>query len=101
MPVKGIREAFRAISNPRRRSITELLSRKGMNIGEITGHFDISGPATSKQMRILDECRLLTVTRQGKKKYYTLNTKKLDRVTTWVEKLKKKIKKRRVTYRRH
>jgi len=61
-----------------------------MNIGAITEHFDISGPAISEQMKILAECQLLTVTRQGKKKYYAINVKKLDRVTTWVEKLKQK-----------
>ena len=87
MPVKRTRDAFRAISDPRRRLIIKLLSRKRMNIAEIMKHFDISGPAIFGQMKILEECRLLMVTRQGKKKYYTINIKKLRVVTSWVEKL--------------
>jgi DNA-binding transcriptional ArsR family regulator len=88
MPVNKTRDVFRAISDPRRRSIMELLSKKPMKIGAITERFDISGPAISEQMKILRECRMLTVTRQGKRKYYTINIKKLDRVIFWIEKLK-------------
>jgi DNA-binding transcriptional ArsR family regulator len=90
MPVKRTRDVFRAVSDPRRRLMIELLSRKRMTVGEIKKHFDISGPAIFEQMNILDECQLLVKTLQGKKKYYRINTNKLNRIITWIEKLKRK-----------
>jgi len=88
MPVKRTRDVFRAVSDPSRRLLIEILSRKRMNIGEIKEHFEISGPAIFEQLRILDECQLLVRSLQGKKKYYRVNANKFNRLITWVEKLK-------------
>jgi DNA-binding transcriptional ArsR family regulator len=90
MPAERRRDAFRAISDPRRRSIIELITQKRMTIATIASHFDISQPAIYEQMKILGECRLLIVTHKGNKKYFTINLKKLDQIITWVEKLKRK-----------
>jgi ArsR family transcriptional regulator len=90
MPVKRTRDVFRAVSDPRRRLMIELLSRKRMTVGELKEHFDISGPAIFEQMNILGECQLLVKTVQGKKKYYRINTNKLNRIITWIEKLQRK-----------
>jgi len=90
MPVKRMRDVFRAISDPRRRSIIKLLAQKRMTVADIESHFDISRPAIFEQIKILDECHLLIVTRAENKKYFAINLKKLDHVITWVEKLKRK-----------
>jgi len=90
MPVEKRRDVFRAISDPRRRSIIKLLAKKHMTIADIERHFDISRPAIYEQIEILNECHLLTITHEQNKKYFAIKLKKFDEIISWVQKLKQK-----------
>ncbi|HEV8514762.1 MAG TPA: metalloregulator ArsR/SmtB family transcription factor [Cyclobacteriaceae bacterium] len=89
MPVVRTRDAFRALSDPRRRLLIEYLSEVPLSISEIQSKIDISGPAIYEHIRILKECRMLNVIRRRKRKYYSIKVEKLHGVVTWIEKVEK------------
>ncbi|MDX1409443.1 MAG: metalloregulator ArsR/SmtB family transcription factor, partial [Saprospiraceae bacterium] len=74
-----------AIADPVRREIIELLSREPIPVKVIAGHFDISRPAISKHLRILDECGLVHRTRQGRQHFYHINPASLIPAFLWIE----------------
>ncbi|MDB5009482.1 MAG: sdpR 3 [Mucilaginibacter sp.] len=82
------RDAFQAIADPTRREIIDLLAGKQLNLNSIADNFTISRPAISKQIKILTECGLVTITRQGREHYCEVNLKKMSEVADWVEKYK-------------
>jgi DNA-binding transcriptional ArsR family regulator len=80
------RDVFQAIADPTRRQIIDLLAGKQMNLNTVADNFSISRPAISKQIKILTECGLVTITRLGRENYCTTNLKKFAEVATWIEK---------------
>ena len=60
------RDVFQAIADPTRREIIELLAGKQLTLNAVADNFTISRPAISKQIKILTECGLVTITRQGR-----------------------------------
>lgn len=83
------RDVFQAIADPNRRAILGLLAKKNHTLNGVAGHFDISRPAISRHMKILLECGLVTITRQGRERFCEVQIDKLDEVGDWVEKYKK------------
>lgn len=83
------RDVFQAIADPTRREILELLTDKPMNLNALAEQFDISRPAISKQVKILTECGLVTVTQDGRERWCVAQTKALEEVTDWVEQFRK------------
>ena len=84
----GIQNTMRALSDPVRRQILELLKSGRLSAGEITEHFPISGAAVSKHLSVLKEADLIRDTREGKFIYYELNTSVLEEVMLWLADLK-------------
>ena len=84
----GIQNTMRALSDPVRRQILELLKSGRLSTGEITEHFPISGAAVSKHLSVLKEADLIRDTREGKFIYYELNTSVLEEVMLWLTGLK-------------
>ena len=82
------RDVFQAIADPTRREIIDLLSAGQMNLNTLADNFSISRPAISKQVKILTQCGLVTVTRQGREHYCSANLKKFNEVAVWIEKYK-------------
>ena len=82
------RDVFQAIADPTRREIIDLLANRQMNLNAVADNFAISRPAVSKQIKILTECGLVTITRQGREHYCTANLKKFAEVADWIEKYK-------------
>ena len=80
------RDVFQAIADPTRREIIDLLAGKQLNLNTVADNFSISRPAISKQIKILTECGLVTITRQGREHYCTTNFKKMAEVADWIEK---------------
>jgi DNA-binding transcriptional ArsR family regulator len=79
------RDVFQAIADPTRREIINLVAHKTMNLNAVADNFNISRPAISKQVKILTECGLLVITRQGRERYCEANLKKLAEVSHWVK----------------
>lgn len=79
------RDVFQAIADPNRRAILSLLARQPLPLGRVAENFKISRPAISRHMRILTECGLVYVRRQGRQRFCEVRLEKLDEVTTWID----------------
>ena len=79
------RDVFQAIADPTRREIMVLLVKSPRNLNAIASHFDISRPAISQQIRILEECGLISIDASGRERICTARIHKLKEVTTWIE----------------
>lgn len=76
-------ESFKALSDPTRRRILELLNQGDMNAGEIAEQFDISKPSISHHLTILRSAGLVLADKQGQNIVYSLNTTAVQDVTKW------------------
>ena len=84
----GIQNTLRALGDPVRREILEMLKGGRLSAGEITEHFDISAPAISRHLSVLKDADLIRDTRQGKFIYYELNTSVLEEILIFITDLK-------------
>ena len=84
----GIQTTMKALSDPSRREILELLKSGKLSAGEIAEKFPVSGAAISKHLSVLKEADLIRDTREGKFIYYELNTSVLEEVMLWLATLK-------------
>jgi DNA-binding transcriptional ArsR family regulator len=84
----GLQQTIKALSDPIRREILNLLKGGRLSAGEIANHFSVSGAAISKHLSILREADLIRDTREGKYIYYELNTSVLEEVLLWLSELK-------------
>lgn len=84
----GIQNTMKALSDPIRREILEMLKAGRMAAGEIAEKFSVSGAAVSKHLSILREADLIRDAREGKFIYYELNTSVLEEVMLWISGLK-------------
>ena len=75
---------MRALSDPIRRGILELLKSGRLSAGEIGEKFQVSGAAVSKHLAVLKDADLIRDTREGKFIYYELNTSVLEEVLLWI-----------------
>lgn len=79
---------MKALSDPVRREILELLKAGRLSAGEIAEKFPISGAAISKHLSVLKEADLIRDTRAGKFIFYELNASILEEVMLWLASLK-------------
>jgi len=84
----GIQNTLKALSDPNRRQILDLLKSGRHSAGEIAERFPVSGAAVSKHLSVLKEADLIRDTREGKFIYYELNTSVLEEVMLWLTGLK-------------
>ena len=84
----GIQNTLKALSDPIRRQILELLKTGRMPAGEIAEKFPVSGAAVSKHLAVLKEADLIRDTREGKFIYYELSASVLEEVMLWLAELK-------------
>ena len=84
----GLGETMRALSDPVRRDILNLLRKGRLSAGEIVEHFDVTGAAISRHLSVLKDADLVRDTREGKYIYYELNTSVLEEIMLWISDLK-------------
>ena len=84
----GIQNTLKALSDPSRREILELLRAGRLSAGEIAEKFPVSGAAVSKHLSVLKEADLIRDAREGKFIFYELNTSVLEEVMLWLVTLK-------------
>ncbi len=84
----GIQNTIKALSDPIRREILQLLKAGRMSAGEIAERFEVSGAAVSKHLSVLREADLIRDAREGKYIFYELNTSVLEEVMLWLSSLK-------------
>ncbi len=84
----GIQNTMKALSDPIRRQILELLKSGRLSAGEISEKFSVSGAAVSKHLSVLKDADLIRDAREGKYIFYELNTSILEEVMLWLTGLK-------------
>ena len=84
----GLQNTLRALADPVRREILELLKGGRLSAGDIGAHFDITGAAISRHLSVLKEADLIRDARSGKYIYYELNASVLEEILLWVTHLK-------------
>ena len=77
-------DAFKALSDPTRRQILQLLRDKSMSAGEIAEHFEISKPSISHHLTLLKQAGLVLDERQGQNIIYSLHTTVVEDVIGWM-----------------
>lgn len=76
-------EAFKALADPTRRHILELLRAKDLTAGEIAEHFDMTKPSLSHHLSALKNAGLVEAERDGQNIIYSLNTSVLQGLMSW------------------
>ena len=84
----GMQNTLRALADPIRREILNLLKTGSLSAGEICDHFDVTAAAISRHLSVLKEADLIRDTREGKFIYYDLNASVLEEIMLWITDLK-------------
>ena len=84
----SLQNTLRALADPIRREILNLLKQGRMSAGEIVEHFDVTGASISRHLSVLKEADLIRDTREGKFIYYDLNASVLEEIMLWIAELK-------------
>ena len=84
----GMQNTLRALADPIRREILNLLKGGRMSAGEIVDHFNVTGASISRHLSVLKEADLIRDTREGKFIYYDLNASVLEEIMLWITDLK-------------
>jgi DNA-binding transcriptional ArsR family regulator len=80
------RDVFQAIADPTRRQIINMLAHKSLNLNSVAENFDVSRPAISKHIKILEQCGLVVINQIGRERYCEARLAKLNEVSDWVGK---------------
>lgn len=84
----SLQVTLRALADPIRREILNLLKSGRLSAGEITDHFDVTAASISRHLSVLKEADLIRDERQGKFIYYDLNASVLEEIMLWISDLK-------------
>ena len=84
----GLQHTLRALADPIRREILNLLKSGRMSAGDIVDHFDVTGASISRHLSVLKDADLIRDTREGKFIFYELNVSVLEETLLWIADLK-------------
>ena len=84
----GLQQTLKALADPTRREILNLLKKGKLSAGEISEHFNITNAAISRHLSVLKEADLIEDTREGKYIFYELNASVLEEIMLWITDLK-------------
>ena len=86
--VLGLQHTLKALADPIRREILNLLKQGRLSAGEISNHFPVTDASVSRHLSVLKDADLIRDTREGKFIFYELNTSVLEEVMLWLADLK-------------
>ena len=79
---------LKALADPIRREILNLLKKGRLSAGEITDHFSVTGASISRHLSVLKDADLIRDKREGKFIFYEINTSVLEETLLWITDLK-------------
>ena len=85
----GLKDSFKALSDPTRQEILQMLTDGRMSAGDIGAHFDMTGATISHHLNILKQAGLVEDFREGKYIYYELNMSVIEEMMGWFLQLRK------------
>ena len=77
-------EALRALAEPRRRDILRLVWHEARSVGDIASHFDVTRPAISQHLRVLESAGLVTLKRDGRRNIYRARRVAVQELRTYL-----------------
>ena len=80
----GLQNTLKALADPIRREILNLLKNGPLSAGEIVDHFSVTGASISRHLSVLKEADLIRDRREGKFIYYELNASVLEEIMLWI-----------------
>ena len=83
------RDVFQAIADPVRRNIIELLAEETLTVNTIAEKFDVSRPAISKHLKILKECGIINIKKEGRERFCQIEPENLIPAFLWIEQYRK------------
>lgn len=84
----GLQKTLKALSDPIRREILDLLKGGRMSAGDIAGHFPVTDASISRHLSVLKDADLIRDSREGKFIFYDINASVLEEVMLWLTALK-------------
>ena len=84
----ALQHTLKALADPIRREIMNMLKDGRMSAGEITDRFDVTGASISRHLSVLKDADLIRDTREGKYIYYDVNASVLEEIMLWITDLK-------------
>ena len=84
----GINNTLKALADPLRREILNMLKSGRMSAGDISEKFPVTGASVSRHLSVLKDADLIRDTREGKYIYYELNASVLEEIMLWLTDLK-------------
>lgn len=78
-----LNDVFKALSDPTRRKILDLLKEGDLTAGEISKHFDMSKPSISQHLKLLKNADLVQDEKKGQYVFYSLNTTVFQDIISW------------------
>lgn len=79
------RDVFQAIADPTRRDILGLIAEEPLNLNSIAENFEMSRPAISQHIKILDESGLVDIHQKGRQRFCHIRPQKIKEVDRWLE----------------
>ena len=83
------RDVFQAIADPTRRAIIGLLANGSLNVNSLAEKFDTTRQAVSLHVKILAECGLIAINKQGRERFCEARLDQLGEVSAWVERYRR------------
>jgi len=83
------RDVFQAIADPVRRDIIGLLANKTLSVNTVAKKFDVSRPAISKHLKILKECGIIVINKQGRERFCQIQPRTLIPAFLWIDQYRK------------
>lgn len=84
----ALQQTLKALADPIRREILNMLKGGRLSAGEITEHFPVTAASISRHLSVLKEADLVRDTREGQFIFYELNASVLEEIMLWVTDLK-------------
>ena len=84
----GLQQTLRALADPIRREILNILKEGRRSAGEITEHFSVTAASISRHLSVLMAADLIRQEREGKFIFYQINTSVLEETMLWIAELK-------------
>ena len=84
----SLQNTLKALSDPIRREILNLLKSGRLSAGDIADRFPVTGASISRHLSVLKDADLIRDTREGKYIYYDLNASVLEEIMLWISGLK-------------
>ena len=86
--IMSLQNTLKALSDPIRRDILNMLKNGRMSAGEISDKFPVTGASISRHLSVLKDADLIRDCREGKFIYYELNASVLEEIMLWITELK-------------